>query len=85
MSRYTEAEFAACLLQCGPHTRMTRVHTGNHQLESFTAASNVYRDRVYRYFLKYYPGITAHHFSTSEHVASSWRQFWQSYLKWVES
>lgn len=73
MTAYTEAHFAATLLNCGPHRL------------SANKTPNPYRDRVYMFFFDLFPEhetqcCSAHHNSTTD----DWEDFWRDYIKWVE-
>jgi len=72
VSPFTEAHFAATLLECGPHV------TG----ELHTPAYDDYLNAVYSYFFTLFP-IKAEFFDT-KNGRHEWHVFWQEYMGWVE-
>ncbi len=80
VSAYTEAHFAAALLECGPHKptceecRATTTASTQHCPNSMA-----YHDAVYKYFLRLFP-----EFRPDGHTAN-WQLFWQEYQAWVEA
>lgn len=81
MSAYTEAHFAAALLNCGPHCRNTcptipDCNSSQHR------ARYAYRERVFLYYREYLGRLPTH-----EHIGSDpmWSEFWRLYLHWVDS
>ncbi|KKM69357.1 hypothetical protein LCGC14_1451540 [marine sediment metagenome] len=79
MSVYTEAHFATCLLECGPHIQGTRAEG------PYMAPHTQYRERVYRHFVIMFPDIASHTLATQRHITGAWPMFWREYIKWVES
>lgn len=81
MSRYTEAHFAATLLNCGPHEHSAGA------LDDFTKFAPIsfwkYRDRVYDYFFQLFPTLMITDYNSTP--AHEWTTFWREYLEWVTS
>ena len=74
--QYTDADFAACLLHCGPHTWVSSMRAGN--LYAGTVDTSDYRARVYSYFFASFPWPVA-----EDPPHREWAAFWREYLEWV--
>ncbi len=73
MSPFTEAHFAATLLECGPHVSTLQMF--------HTPDSDAYLNRCYSYFFKLFPR-KVEYFDT-KNVKHEWMVFWQEYLEWI--
>ncbi len=73
MSPFTEAHFAATLLECGPHIISWPERTGD---------GDAYFNRCYSYFFKLFPRKVD---MPSEYANGTheWLVFWREYLAWV--
>jgi|GEM_PF-2970335 len=81
IGRYTEAEFAAALLHCGPHDHHVcdQSAEGHGDFDGYSCPINRrYYGRVYKYFIK-----VSH--ITPSRTAGEWATFWSEYIRWVES
>lgn len=67
---YTEAHFAACLLECGPHCKLNEHGSGG---------QTAYCDRVYQHFIALFPSYRDVRYNPE------WNAFWCEYRAWVES
>ena len=76
MSVYTESDFAAALLNCGPHKWHT-CETGC-SINASHPINQDYRDRVYKYFLTLFPSTLL-----GDMPGHEWTVFWRQYLEWV--
>ena len=84
IGRYTEAQFAATLLHCGPHDW----HTCETKCSlNVSRPINIdYKDRVYNYFFELFPEMVEEFpaYAASEQM-HKWTTFWHEYIEWVES
>jgi len=85
MSNYTDAHFAATLLECGPHTATCEeCAVTNNTCPNTT----IYRSRVYSYFFTLFPSMVE---SALDEVGEAnnqeheWKRFWREYRAWVKS
>jgi len=76
MSKYTEAQFAATLIECGPHMPAC---DARHCSNPHNCPNNQeYHDRVRRYY------VEAGLFATLV-PGYGWTVFWREYRAWVET
>ena len=84
MSAYTEAQFGATLLNCGPHiASCEECAVTNNTCPNVT----VYRTRVYNYFFTLFPSMVLQEDTREEAYSQEheWIRFWCDYTKWVET
>jgi hypothetical protein len=74
MSKYTDAHFAATLLECGPH--MTGTLIEGPYMHPYSA----YRERIFNHWCKLFPEYR----NGDGHIAD-WLLFWREYIGWVKS
>ncbi len=90
MSNYTDAHFAATLLECGPHTATCEeCAVTNNTCPNTT----IYRSRVYSYFFTLFPSMVEglKHYNVdapgalyeADNQEREWKRFWQEYQLWV--
>ncbi len=71
VSAYTEVEFAACLLECGPHVETREL---NDHIDPF----NAYYNRVFDWYRRHCSN------KPNSIIATEWVKFWHKYQEWVE-
>ena len=72
MSVYTEADFAGCLIECGPHMTGTLVEG------PYMQPHTLYREHVFNYWCVLFP-----QYLKGEGHFADWQLFWGEYLDWV--
>ena len=83
VSVFTEAHFAACLLECGPH-EWSECPVSNCNSPAHADANIKYRERVYKHFLNSHPEIVNHAHAQDHLITLQWGAFWREYIKWVQ-
>ncbi len=79
MSRYTEAHFAACLLECGPHTGGDTLRPPSLPAQ---ARFNRYYTRIFEWYCVHFFGVIIHNQTQVGHT-KGWAQFYREYFDWI--